>query len=115
MYEKPIFEVAYLGKFRSNLVCGILKLAGVSTAKIVCFVKAAQSYGGEKSHFLFSCQYTHGVACWLLGPHDTLPCVLISIIINSKCNTYTYLKYTNIAPPNLLEVSIKENKFYNTV
>ena len=28
--------------------------------------------------FLSSCQYTHaGVARWLLGPHDTLPCVLI--------------------------------------
>jgi len=24
-----------------------------------------------------SCQYTHGVAHWLLGPRDTLSCVLI--------------------------------------
>ena len=27
---------------------------------------------------LSSCQYTHGVVHWLLGPHDTLPCVLIA-------------------------------------
>ena len=32
-------------------------------------------------------------------------------ILDYKCNTYTHIK----VPPNLLEVSIKENKFYNTV
>ena len=31
----------------------------------------------RKLRFLSSCQYTHGVARRLLGPHDTLPCVLI--------------------------------------
>ena len=32
----------------------------------------------RKFRFLSSCQYTHGgVARRLLGPHDTLPCVLI--------------------------------------
>ena len=30
-----------------------------------------------KLHLLSSCKYTHGVARRLLGPHDTLPCVLI--------------------------------------
>ena len=33
----------------------------------------------RKLRFLSSCQYTHGVARRLLGPHDTLPCVLICI------------------------------------
>ena len=33
----------------------------------------------RKLRFLSSCQYTHGVARRLLGPHDTLPCVLIYI------------------------------------
>ena len=31
----------------------------------------------RKLRFLSSCQYTHGVARRLLGPHDTLPCVLM--------------------------------------
>ena len=30
-----------------------------------------------KSRLLSSCKYTHGVARRLLGPHNTLPCVLI--------------------------------------
>ena len=38
----------------------------------------------QKLRFLSSCQYTHGVARRLLGPHDTLPCVLI-YIINILC------------------------------
>ena len=32
----------------------------------------------RKLRFLSSCQYTHAVARRLLGPHDTLPCVLIT-------------------------------------
>ena len=35
----------------------------------------------RKLRFLSSCQYTHGVARRLLGPHDTLPCVLIYIYL----------------------------------
>ena len=31
-----------------------------------------------KSRLFSSCKYTHGVARRLLGPHDTLPCVLIN-------------------------------------
>ena len=31
----------------------------------------------RKLRFLSSCQYTTGVAHQLLGPHDTLPCVLM--------------------------------------
>ena len=42
------------------------------------FVKVAQSFECVKSRFLSSCQYTYGVECQLLGPHDTLLCVLIT-------------------------------------
>ena len=48
----------------------------------ICLVSSRQHRATEvrKSRFLSSCQYTHGVARRLLGPHDTLPCVLISCI-----------------------------------
>ena len=46
-----------------------------------CLVLLRQHRATEvrKSIFFSSCQYTHGVACWLLGPHNTLPCVLICV------------------------------------
>ena len=34
-----------------------------------------------KSCILSSCQYTHGVVRRLLGPYDTLPCVLIYMCV----------------------------------
>ena len=45
----------------------------------ICLVSSRQHSATEvrKLPFLSSCQYTHGVARQLLGPHDTLPCVLI--------------------------------------
>ena len=46
----------------------------------------------RKLRFVSSCQYTHGVASRLLGPHDTLPCVLIPqkfIGNNLVCNVNT--------------------------
>ena len=48
----------------------------------ICLVSSRQHRATEvqKLRFLSSCQYTHGVARRLLGPHDTLPCVLICII-----------------------------------
>ena len=49
----------------------------------ICLVSSRQHRATEvrKLRFLSSCQYTHGVARWLLGPHDTLPCVLMSTIV----------------------------------
>ena len=47
-----------------------------------CLVSSRQHRATEvrKLRFLSSCQYTHGVARRLLvGPHDTLPCVLIEL------------------------------------
>ena len=45
----------------------------------ICLVSSRQHRATEvrKLRFLSSCQYTHGVARRLLGPHDTLPFVLI--------------------------------------
>ena len=45
----------------------------------ICLVSSRQHRATEvrKLRFLSSCQYTQGVARRLLGPHDTLPCVLI--------------------------------------
>ena len=43
----------------------------------ICLVSSRQ-HEVRKLRFLSSCQYTHGVARRLLGPHDTLPCVLIN-------------------------------------
>ena len=45
----------------------------------ICLVSSRQHRATEvrKLRFLSSCQYTHRVARRLLGPHDTLPCVLI--------------------------------------
>ena len=45
----------------------------------ICLVSSRQHRATEvrKLRFLSSCQYTDGVARRLLGPHDTLPCVLI--------------------------------------
>ena len=49
----------------------------------ICLVSSRQHRATEvrKLRILSSCQYTHGVARRLLGPHDTLPCVLMKIII----------------------------------
>ena len=43
-----------------------------------------KSYIGAEITFS-SCQYTHGVTCWLLGPHDTPPCVLIAKSYQEWC------------------------------
>ena len=39
--------------------------------------KLSPRYKSVKTTFSFFLKYTHGVARRLLGPHDTLPCVLI--------------------------------------
>ena len=43
-------------------------------------------------------KYTHGVVRWLLGPHNTLPCVLIyfkKFINPSKCERTKILMHCN--------------------
>ena len=46
----------------------------------ICLVSSRQHRATQvrKLRFLSSCQYTHGVARRFLGPHDTLPCVLMT-------------------------------------
>ena len=53
----------------------------------ICLVSSRQHRATEvrKLRFLSSCQYTHGVVRRLLGPHDTLPCVLIFQKVKCMC------------------------------
>ena len=67
-----------LKRFCSNLVCGVLKLEGVSTAKIVLFHQGSTELRRcENCIFVLPVNIFTGVARWLFGPHDTLPCVLM--------------------------------------
>ena len=59
---------------------GILsaEVGGVSTAKIVLFHQGSTELRKcENCVFFLPVNILTGVACRLLGPHDTLPCVLI--------------------------------------
>ena len=67
-------------QFRSNLVCGVLKLAGMATAKIILFHQGSTELWRCKNWvFVLPVNILTGVARWLLGRHDTLPCVLIRV------------------------------------
>ena len=78
---EPIFEVAYLGNARSdfaqiwNVEC--CSWRAYPQQKSSCFIEEAQSYGGAKIAFSFFLSIYSRVTRRLLGPHDTLPCVLI--------------------------------------
>ena len=64
----------------------------------------------RKLRFLSSCQYTTGVARRLLGPHDTLPCVLITVFTDEAVIEYLQDNQGNLlyqlrlldAPRNIL-------------
>ena len=60
-----------------------------------CLVSSRQHRATEvrKLRFLSSCQYTHGVARRLLGPHDTLPCVLIHGIYMDVAQFWIYTNF----------------------
>ena len=61
-----------------NLVCAVLKLEGVSTAKIVLFHQGiTELQRCDNCVFFLPVNILTGVVRRLLGPHDTLPCVLI--------------------------------------
>ena len=62
---KPIFEVAYLGiACHSNLVFGVLKLEGVSTAKIILFHQGSTELRRcENWVFVLPVNILTGVAC----------------------------------------------------
>ena len=77
----PLVSRKWLERFSSNLVCGLPYLAGISVATLVGATKVC------KSRLLSSCKYTHGVARRLLGPHDTLSCVLINQPYICNCIT----------------------------
>ena len=65
-------------RFRSSLECGVLKLEGVSTAKLVLFHEGSTELRRCKNCvFVLPVNIFTGVARRLLGPHNALPCVLI--------------------------------------
>ena len=65
-------------RFRSNVECGVLKLEGMSTAKFVLFHQGSTELRRcENCVFFLPVNILTGVVRRLLGPHDTLPCVLI--------------------------------------
>ena len=67
-----------LEAIRSNLECGVLKLEGVSTAKIVLFHQGStELWRCKNCIFVLPVNILTGVVRQLLGQHNTLPCVLI--------------------------------------
>ena len=57
-----------LKQFHSNWVCGVVKLAGMSTAKFVLFRKGSTELRRcENRIFFLLVNILMGVACWLLG------------------------------------------------
>ena len=86
---EPIFEVAYLGNARSdfaqiwNVEC--CSWGGMSTAKIVLFHQGSTELRRcENCVFFLPVNILTGVTRRLLGPHDTLPCVLIHSFYHIK-------------------------------
>ena len=72
-----------LKRFRSNLKCGVLKVEGVSTAKLVLFHQGSTELRRcENCVFFLPVNILTGVTRRLLGPHDTLPCVLMYCIVS---------------------------------
>jgi len=78
--ENPVFEGSYLGNARYDLVeiwnvrwCHWLAFP---LQKLFGFIKVPWSYIYMKIALLFFLLITH-VVRWLLGLHNTLPCVLI--------------------------------------
>ena len=63
----------------SNLECGVLKLEGMYTAKMVLFHQGSTELRRcENCVFFLPVNILTGVTRRLLGPHDTLLCVLIT-------------------------------------
>ena len=68
---KKLISRECLQRFRSNLECGVLKLEGVSTAKIVLFHQGGTELRRcENCVFFLPVNILTGVARRLLGPHD---------------------------------------------
>jgi len=68
----------HLTWFSWNLECEVMMLTGISTEKNqLVLLKCHAATFTWKSHYCSSCYELTGVACWFLGSHDTLPCVLI--------------------------------------
>ena len=69
----------WLERFPSKLECRLPWLVGNSVANVVLIGEGITEIERcENDVFFLPVNNTHGVACRLLGPRDTLPCVLIN-------------------------------------
>ena len=77
----------WLERFPSNLECRLPLLAGNCVANLVAIRQViTEIQRCENDIFVLPVNILTGVARRLLGPHDTLPCVLICIIqYDSNC------------------------------
>ena len=94
---KLIFEVVYLGMVEViSLKFGVgnTDVGGhVHSKHHLVLYRQHRTTDVRKSHFLSSCQYTHGVTCWLLELYDTLPCVLILNKVGIGKKSYGFVKF----------------------
>jgi len=76
------FDYLYLtnGSCELKLLCGVFYLGDSYNENWCTLEKGPQRYVYMKI-FFSSCQYSHGVAHWLTWPHNTLPCVLITVYL----------------------------------
>ena len=75
-------------------------LEGISTAQIVLFHQGStELWRCENCFFVLYVNILTGVASWLLGPHNILPCVLI------KTCLWNHLGEDNFS--NLMKIAIE--------
>ena len=86
----------------------MLKAKGVSTAKIVLFHQGSTELRRcENCIFFLPVNILTGVARWLLGPHDTLPCVLIPY--NYSFNWFKVSHFPVMTSPYQLKLYQRHN------
>ena len=61
-----------------------------------------------KITFFVFCQYTHGVTRRLFGPHDTLPCVLISVVFLLMFLRLWRLFVSCVQQPLILDLTLRD-------
>ena len=89
-FLKSHISLERVKRFRSNMEYRVLKLEGVSKAKIVLFRQGSTELRRcENCIFFFPVNILTSAARRLLGPYDTLLCVLI-INCSAKTNVVRY-------------------------
>ena len=86
------------------LKCGVLTVEGISTAKIVQFRKSTTKvHIRENRIIVLPVNILTGVVHRLLGPYDTLPCVLMDELKrNSTSSAYLHYCSYNLSSNTIL-------------